>query len=96
MKGLILILDLILRKKVVKYSFEGILYSFLNVYSDGEMLFIFERIVYPIIKEFKPDMIFISAGFDGCEGDPLGNIIFNPIRQMLFNFLSIFILFRTT
>ena len=27
----------------------------------------------PIIKEFAPDLILISAGFDSAFGDPLGD-----------------------
>jgi len=32
----------------------------------------------PIIKEFKPDFIFISAGFDSAKGDPLGGLGVTP------------------
>eukprot|EP00494_Astrolonche_serrata_P034389 UN34658 len=32
----------------------------------------FERLFLPIIKERKPDLILVSAGFDSARGDPLG------------------------
>ena len=28
----------------------------------------------PILKEFDPDMIFVSCGFDSAEGDQIGNL----------------------
>jgi acetoin utilization deacetylase AcuC-like enzyme len=35
-------------------------------------------VFWPIIKEFKPDLILISAGFDSALGDPLGQIGVSP------------------
>ena len=32
----------------------------------------FEDIIMPALKAFKPDIIFISAGFDGASTDPIG------------------------
>lgn len=32
----------------------------------------------PILKEFKPEFIFISSGFDSARGDPLGGISVGP------------------
>ena len=29
--------------------------------------------MFPIIKEFGPDLIYVSAGFDSAKGDPLGD-----------------------
>lgn len=37
-----------------------------------EYIYAFERIVRPIVEEFDPEFVFISAGFDSAEGDPLG------------------------
>jgi len=37
-----------------------------------EYIYAFERVALPIIKEFSPEFIIISAGFDSAEGDPLG------------------------
>lgn len=44
----------------------------------NEYIYIFERALYPIIKEFKPEFIFISAGFDSARGDPLGGMSVGP------------------
>lgn len=32
----------------------------------------FERILFPIFREFKPEAVFISCGFDAFVNDPLG------------------------
>jgi acetoin utilization deacetylase AcuC-like enzyme len=39
-----------------------------------EVLSAFERYLLPAMEAFKPDMIFISAGFDSRVGDPLGGL----------------------
>eukprot|EP00330_Aristerostoma_sp_ATCC50986_P008055 CAMPEP_0114596982 /NCGR_PEP_ID=MMETSP0125-20121206/19199_1 /TAXON_ID=485358 ORGANISM="Aristerostoma sp., Strain ATCC 50986" /NCGR_SAMPLE_ID=MMETSP0125 /ASSEMBLY_ACC=CAM_ASM_000245 /LENGTH=54 /DNA_ID=CAMNT_0001800951 /DNA_START=205 /DNA_END=369 /DNA_ORIENTATION=- len=36
---------------------------------DNEYIFLFERLIYPIFKEFNPEIIMISAGFDSANGD---------------------------
>jgi acetoin utilization deacetylase AcuC-like enzyme len=41
---------------------------------DAEMVQIFREIVDPVGREFGPDMILISAGFDAHEADPLGGM----------------------
>ena len=41
---------------------------------DSEYIYVFERIAYPIIKKFNPELIFVSAGFDSGRGDPLGGL----------------------
>ncbi len=42
--------------------------------TDGDYLYIFEKILSPITEEFDPDFILVSAGFDIYEGDPLGGM----------------------
>ncbi|CAO3641502.1 unnamed protein product [Mucor hiemalis] len=37
---------------------------------DTEFVAAFHHIVLPIAKQFNPDMIFVSAGFDAAEGHP--------------------------
>ena len=37
-----------------------------------------ERILFPIAKEFNPDLIFVSSGFDSARGDPLGDLSVDP------------------
>ncbi|KAI1759491.1 putative histone deacetylase A [Hypoxylon sp. FL1150] len=45
---------------------------------DGEYLAAFQKIVMPIAKEFNPDMVIISAGFDAADGDELGGCFVTP------------------
>ena len=37
------------------------------------------QVFFPIISEFKPDLMIISAGFDSALGDPLGEIGVTPV-----------------
>ena len=39
-----------------------------------DYIYIFERILAPIIKSYDPEIILISAGFDSAKGDPLGGL----------------------
>lgn len=45
---------------------------------DGEYMAAFQKIVMPIAKEFDPDMVVISAGFDAADGDELGGCFVTP------------------
>ena len=36
----------------------------------------YENIVFPAVDDFKPELIFISAGFDAHQADPLANLNF--------------------
>ena len=45
---------------------------------DGEYFRIFEEILEPIALEFKPDIVFVSAGFDIYYQDPLGGMQVTP------------------
>ncbi|NOG59451.1 MAG: histone deacetylase [Proteobacteria bacterium] len=59
-----------------KGSGEGLGYN-INIHlpcgsGDEKMLDIYENVLMPVAEEFKPDMIFISAGFDSREDDLLG------------------------
>jgi len=46
--------------------------------SNEEYIYAFERLVAPILEEWKPDLTFVSAGFDSCDGDELGGIAVKP------------------
>jgi acetoin utilization deacetylase AcuC-like enzyme len=35
---------------------------------------VFEEVVLPVVRQFKPDLILVSAGFDAHERDPLANM----------------------
>ena len=45
---------------------------------DGEYMAAFQQIVMPIAKEFNPDFVIISAGFDAADGDELGGCFVSP------------------
>jgi histone deacetylase 6 len=45
---------------------------------DGEYMAAFQKIVMPIAKEFNPDLVVISAGFDAADGDELGGCFVTP------------------
>ena len=38
----------------------------------------FKWVILPILSQFAPDMLFISAGFDAAAGDPLGGMALTP------------------
>jgi acetoin utilization deacetylase AcuC-like enzyme len=40
--------------------------------SNNEVLYFLQKFVFPILDEFKPDIIGISAGFDAFKYDPVG------------------------
>jgi acetoin utilization deacetylase AcuC-like enzyme len=41
---------------------------------DEDYQVVFERIVVPVVRQFEPDLIIASAGFDAHERDPLGGM----------------------
>lgn len=41
---------------------------------DSEYVYAFERLIFPILKEFDPELMIISAGFDSAKNDPLGDL----------------------
>lgn len=45
---------------------------------DRDYLQVFERIVPPIVEDFKPEIIFVSAGYDGLDEDPYGYLGLSP------------------
>ncbi|KAJ4887802.1 hypothetical protein Rs2_27550 [Raphanus sativus] len=45
---------------------------------DADYLAVWDHILIPVAKEFKPDIILISAGFDAAIGDPLGGCSVTP------------------
>ena len=48
------------------------------IIGDKDYIFACEQVFFPIIREFKPDLMIISAGFDSAEGDHLGQIGVTP------------------
>ena len=47
-------------------------------HGNKEYLLIWEKILIPICRQFKPEIILISAGFDACVGDPIGKLKVTP------------------
>jgi len=47
-------------------------------YGDSDFFKIFKQILYPIASAFKPELIFVSAGFDTYVDDPLGGMEVTP------------------
>ena len=45
---------------------------------DAEYLEAFDRVLLPVAREFAPDLVLVSAGFDAAEGDPLGSMRISP------------------
>ncbi|MDP8223282.1 MAG: histone deacetylase [Candidatus Lernaella stagnicola] len=41
-------------------------------FGDGDFLQIMKRIIQPLAREFQPDFVVVSAGYDTYEHDPLG------------------------
>jgi len=44
---------------------------------DNDLTWVLEEVFVPLAREFKPDMIMVSAGFDGHKGDPLGDLSYS-------------------
>ncbi|RKP32901.1 hypothetical protein METBISCDRAFT_11348 [Metschnikowia bicuspidata] len=45
---------------------------------DADYVYAFQKIVIPIICEFDPDLIIVSAGFDAADGDIIGQCHVTP------------------
>jgi acetoin utilization deacetylase AcuC-like enzyme len=41
---------------------------------DAEFLHLYEQVVSPIVGQYRPDLILVSAGFDTWREDPLGGM----------------------
>ena len=42
--------------------------------TDGDYRLVFEQVVRPVLRQFAPDILLVSAGFDAHERDPLGGM----------------------
>jgi histone deacetylase 6 len=45
---------------------------------DQEYLAAFHAIVLPLLREYQPGLVLVSAGFDAAAGDPLGGCCVTP------------------
>lgn len=43
--------------------------------SDGDYLTAWHLLVLPVLSEFRPDLVLVSAGFDAVDKDPLGECL---------------------
>ncbi|KAI1733048.1 histone deacetylase domain-containing protein [Ditylenchus destructor] len=62
-----------------------------TLYGDKEMMAVFSQIVLPVAYEFDPDLVLISAGFDACEDDPIGECHVTPqcFSQMTWHLMGL-------
>jgi acetoin utilization deacetylase AcuC-like enzyme len=52
---------------------------------DTEYVYVYKKIIQPMLAEYNPELIIISAGFDCAHGDPLGGLSVTPSG---FNYLT--------
>ena len=45
---------------------------------DNEYIYMYHRLIEPVLKAFNPDVILVSSGFDAANGDPLGGFTITP------------------
>ena len=38
--------------------------------TDAEYIYAFNKVIMPIVFEFAPDFVLVSAGFDAAKGKP--------------------------
>ncbi|KAF8927639.1 Histone deacetylase hda1 [Dissophora ornata] len=50
-----------------------------NGMGDSEYIYAFNKVVMPIVYEFAPDFILVSAGFDAAKGDHIGENLVTPV-----------------
>lgn len=52
---------------------------------DAEYIYAFNNVICPMLKEYDPQFVIVSAGFDCAHGDPLGELDVTPAG---FNYLT--------
>ena len=45
---------------------------------DQEYCYVFKELLVPVVKQYKPQLILVSAGFDCCKDDPLADMEVSP------------------
>jgi histone deacetylase 6 len=50
----------------------------LSAISDGDYKLAFDGIIDPMLDQFRPDLVLVSAGFDAMLNDPVGNLSLTP------------------
>ncbi|VDM56285.1 unnamed protein product [Angiostrongylus costaricensis] len=41
---------------------------------DADYMAVFWNIIWPLATQFNPDFVIVSAGYDSCDGDPVGEM----------------------
>ncbi|BFZ55609.1 Histone deacetylase hda1 [Savitreella phatthalungensis] len=54
---------------------------------DADYVHAFHRVVMPIAREFNPDLVIISAGFDAALGDPIGECFVTPVGYSIMTYM---------
>lgn len=57
-------------RKKKRYTFQA--------HGDNEYIYIYNRLIHPILEEFKPEFILVSSGFDAARKDYLGGFTVTP------------------
>ncbi|CAG9324605.1 HDAC6 [Blepharisma stoltei] len=47
-------------------------------FGDNEYKYAFDNLIFPVAKEFDPDLVLIACGFDAMRNDPLGKMALSP------------------
>jgi acetoin utilization deacetylase AcuC-like enzyme len=49
-----------------------------GTYSDVDFIKVFKELIVPVIKQYDPELILVSAGFDALNDDTLGDLEVSP------------------
>jgi len=62
----------------IPWDVEGEDMDFENAPGDAEYAHAFSEVIMPIARDFNPDLVLVSAGFDAGIGDPMGECNVSP------------------
>ena len=51
---------------------------------DSDYLFAFDQLVMPVARQYNPDIVLVSAGFDAAKGDPIGKMKVSTVGNISF------------
>lgn len=60
----------VIDKKGTNFSFQSP--------GDNEYIYLYDRIIHPILESFDPEFILVSSGFDAARWDPVGGFSNTP------------------
>jgi len=58
-------------------SKQGLPYNF-QAPGDNEYIYLYDRVIHPIIQSFDPEFILVSSGFDAARWDAVGGFSVTP------------------